>query len=239
MLLVEADREVGGVWQRNKYPNLRLHAPGHSYRALSCAPAWQAPDQRSNESAAERMAYRPEQKEILAYIQSLVEHPKITLQTGTAFCYSEARAGSGFNARHRIVCARASGESYTSDVRAVVHCIGAYEVTAGTAPRIDPCAASTAYIVLGGEGWLGFWPWGWKSATPLPPPRLRSLPSELRLPSFIFGHPPPFSLLPPLFLPLPLPLARSHLALPLHMPYACALMCTCRVRACARAWRTP
>lgn len=131
VLLVEADREVGGVWQRNKYPNLRLHAPGHSYRALSCAPAWQAPDQRSNESAAERMAYRPEQKEILAYIQSLVEHPKITLQTGTAFCYSEARAGSGFNARHRIVCARASGESYTSDVRAVVHCIGAYEVTAG------------------------------------------------------------------------------------------------------------
>ena len=32
---------VGGVWAKNDYPGLRLHAPGGSYRSFSLAPAWQ------------------------------------------------------------------------------------------------------------------------------------------------------------------------------------------------------
>jgi hypothetical protein len=125
VLLVEADAVVGGVWHRNKYPNLRLHAPGVSYRALSVAPAWQAPELRMGEP--DRIAYRPYQEEILRYIQDLAQHPNVTLRTSTSFCYAEERAdGDGGNGRRRVVCS-----SLVASVRALVHATGTYEVTAG------------------------------------------------------------------------------------------------------------
>jgi len=120
VLLLERDNEVGGVWAKNKYPGLRLHAPGTSYRALSLAPAWQAHGLRVGE--VDRTVYRPYQEEILSYIQSLTAHPKITVRTGATFCYADEAAGQ----RHRVVC-----DGFSALASAVVHATGTYEVTAG------------------------------------------------------------------------------------------------------------
>eukprot|EP00966_Prymnesium_polylepis_P272950 6305727-Prymnesium_polylepis.1 len=58
------EEDIGGVWFKNRYPGLRLHAPGYSYRALSLAPQWQKSGEGQNHPE-----YRPYQSEILAYVQ--------------------------------------------------------------------------------------------------------------------------------------------------------------------------
>ena len=123
VLLVEKGDAIGGVWHRNRYPGLRLHAPGHSYRALSKAPEWQKAAERIG--SIDRIAYRPTQSEILAYVQSLPEHPNITVALSTTFCYSEEVKARG-STRHTVIC-----DGLRADVEAVVYATGSYETTAG------------------------------------------------------------------------------------------------------------
>jgi cation diffusion facilitator CzcD-associated flavoprotein CzcO len=132
VLLVEADPVLGGVWARNKYPGLRLHAPGTSYRFLSLAPKWQANDLRQGEW--DRMLYRPTQEEILEYIQSLAQHPNITVRTSTSLCYVEEGEGG----HHHVVT---SNGTFTT--RTVFYATGCYEVTAGKAFTPFPTASVT------------------------------------------------------------------------------------------------
>ena len=94
------------------------------------APAWQAHDLRVDEP--DRVSYRPTQEEILEYIQSLPQHPNIRTMTSTTFCYSEKKSvptgveGEDPINKHHAVC-----EGIIASVRAIVHCTGWSEVTAG------------------------------------------------------------------------------------------------------------
>eukprot|EP00316_Scyphosphaera_apsteinii_P011220 CAMPEP_0119311730 /NCGR_PEP_ID=MMETSP1333-20130426/23683_1 /TAXON_ID=418940 /ORGANISM="Scyphosphaera apsteinii, Strain RCC1455" /LENGTH=736 /DNA_ID=CAMNT_0007316199 /DNA_START=155 /DNA_END=2365 /DNA_ORIENTATION=+ len=124
IVLVEKEPVIGGVWAKNKYPGLRLHAPGTTYRCLSVAPKWQTSVKSSPKEGPDMtgLSYRPTQDEILQYIESLTEHPNIQVRLGSVFCHAEEMSP----VMQRVIC-----DTFTFKARTLFYANGAYEVTSG------------------------------------------------------------------------------------------------------------
>jgi len=125
VLIVEAEDDIGGVWFKNRYPGLRLHAPGYTYRSLSLAPEWQ----KAGDGVG-HPEYRPYQSEILAYFQSLPLHENITVRTGVRMCNYHRLQGAGWvkgldTGSWETTCDKLVARSR------VLFATGAYETTSG------------------------------------------------------------------------------------------------------------
>ena len=58
-VLVEQRHCVGGVWERNNYPGLRLHGFASAYRCMSLAPPWQVRPHATEGDHVGDIMYRP------------------------------------------------------------------------------------------------------------------------------------------------------------------------------------
>ena len=119
-VIAERAPAIGGVWAKNAYPGLRLHALGFSYRCTSLAPSWQTEGEGNND-----VLYRPTASEIYAYIQQMSEHKLITICPNTSYV-SHCKLPDNPELVH-VVC-----DNKAFVCRALVFATGTYHVTSGS-----------------------------------------------------------------------------------------------------------
>ncbi|KAJ8603536.1 hypothetical protein CTAYLR_004869 [Chrysophaeum taylorii] len=144
IVVLEASDRVGGVWRRNAYPGLRLHAPGASYRCLSVAPKW------GNR--------RPSGEEVLEYAQTLANHPRIEVRTGVAYVGRDAtddailvKTAGGETLRAAFLFL-STGYSLTSCGQPVMPCSNKSRVVAHSSAVDEQTLSAADRVVVVGAG---------------------------------------------------------------------------------------
>lgn len=83
VLVVDKEKQVGGVWAHNHYPGLRLQGIGYAYRCMSLAPAYQK--RAMQDQASKDVFYKQTREEILEYVGEMLAHANISTRLNTEY----------------------------------------------------------------------------------------------------------------------------------------------------------